>query len=153
MRLARWAAVAATVLAGAGLVSCSQIFESQPCMPPQFSLSQDTVSPGGSVTVSAEDASCDPRYGDNAQIQVEVVDGSGAKIVETLAPMNDAGGFSAAITLPAAAVPGLVTVTAYPYNLDWCDDTGKNNRVGRAAPSGIERASCVMPSEPLTITP
>lgn len=152
MRLARWAAVAATMLAGTGLVACSQIFESQPCQPPQYSLSQDTVSPGGSITVSAGDATCDPRYGDNAQIQVEVVDGFGATIVETLAPMNDAGGFSAAITFPVATVPGLVSVAAYPYNLDWCDDTGRNNRVGRAAPSGFVRASCVMPSMPLTIT-
>lgn len=152
MRLARWAAVAATMLAGPGLVACSPIFESRPCQPPQYSLSQDTVSPGGSVTVSADDATCDPRYGDNAQIQVEVVDSFGAKIVETLAPMNDAGGFRAVITLPAAAVPGQVSVAAYPYNLDWCDDTGKNNRVGRGAPSGFERASCVLPSMPLTIT-
>lgn len=140
------------LLAGAGLASCSQPGDTQPCMPPQFSLSKDTAGPGESITVKAPDATCNPRYGGNAQIQLEVYDGSGAKIVDALAPMNDAGGFSTALDLPATAVPGQGMVTAYPYNLDWCDDTGRNNRVGRAAATDVERVSCVMPSVPLIIT-
>ncbi|WP_239437227.1 hypothetical protein [Arthrobacter alpinus] len=152
----RWtrttAAAGAILLAAVGVVSCSQFPASQACFPPPFSLSQDTASAGGSISISAEDATCDPRYGDGAQIQVEVMDASGATIVTELAPMNDAGGFSITLDLPATAVPGRGMVTAYPHNLDWCDDTGRNNRVGRAAGTGIERVSCVMPSAPLTIT-
>ncbi|WP_449374531.1 hypothetical protein [Arthrobacter psychrolactophilus] len=101
--------------------------------------------------MSAADASCDPRYGENAQIQVEVMDGSGVKIVDELAPMNDAGGFSVQVEIPDSAVPGPGMVSAYPYNVDWCDDTGENNRVGRAA-SGIDRVSCAARAIPRTIT-
>lgn len=120
------------------------------CFPPAYSLSPATAKPGGSITVAADDANCNPRYGEHAQIQVELYDGSGTKVVEMLAPMNDAGGFSAAVEVPAGAVPGAGIVSAYPYNLDWCDDTGRNNRVGAGA---IERISCVMPSQPLWIEP
>ncbi|MHA7271611.1 hypothetical protein [Arthrobacter sp. HLT1-20] len=72
----------------------------------------------------------------------------GTKIVELLAPMNDAGGFSMSVNLPVDAVPGEGMVAAYPYDLDWCDDTGRNNRVGAQE---ITRVSCAMPSKPLQI--
>lgn len=120
------------------------------CFPPPYSISPSTAKPGGRITVSADDARCNPRYGGNAQIQLELYDGSGAKVMELLAPMNDAGGFSTVIEVPASAVPGAGSVSAYPYNVDWCDDTGRNNRVGAM---DIQRASCVMPSEALTIEP
>lgn len=103
--------------------------------------------------MSAADASCDPRYGENAQIQVEVMDGSGVKIVDELAPMNDAGGFSVQVEIPVSAVPGPGLVSAYPYNVDWCDDTGKNNRAGARSAAEIQRVSCVIPSLPLKIGP
>ncbi|AIY02852.1 hypothetical protein ART_3253 [Arthrobacter sp. PAMC 25486] len=127
-------------------------------MPPPFSISADTIRPGGNLTVKADDADCDPRYGADAQILLEITDGSGEKVVDTLAPMNDAGGFSAAVKVPDSAVPGQGAVNAYPWNLDWCDDTGRNNRMGNpgvgadAAPD-IELASCTLPSKPLTIEP
>ncbi|MEO6529521.1 MAG: hypothetical protein ABI563_00840 [Specibacter sp.] len=123
------------------------------CFPPPFSITPATAKPGSSITVTADDASCNPRYGDKAQIQLEVYDGSGAKVLETLVPMNDDGGFSASVELPAAAVPGKGMVAAYPYNLDWCDDTGRNNRVGALEGQEIKRVSCVLPSEPLQIEP
>ncbi|MGP9501534.1 hypothetical protein ACT3TS_04890 [Specibacter sp. AOP5-B1-6] len=63
-----------------------------------------------------------------------------------------AGGFSAAVNVPAGAVAGEGMVSAYPYNLDWCDDTGRNNRVGADA-ADFERASCVLPTQPLRIEP
>lgn len=66
--------------------------------------------------------------------------------------MNDAGAFSSELVIPETAVPGQAMVSAYPYNVDWCDDTGKNNRVGAPESSGaleIQRISCVMPSQPL----
>lgn len=127
-------------------------------MPPAFSLSTDTARPGGSITISAEDATCNPRYGEGAQIQLQVMDGSGAKVLDTTAPMNDAGGFGFVLTVPESAVPGTGSVAAQPYNLDWCDDTGRNNRVGSApigaeGPAEIQRASCVLPTQLLTIKP
>lgn len=148
--------VLVAVLAGLAGTACGGPPGSAPmgsgCMPPPFALSPATAHPGGSITVTADDSDCDPRYGDNAQIQLEVFDGSGAKVGEALAPMNDAGGFSATVDLPAGAVPGEGMVSTYPYNLDWCDDTGRNNRVGAAA-TDLERASCVLPTEPLHIEP
>ena len=155
----RAAAAAAVMLAGTG---CGGPPVSAPpgsgCMPPPFSLSANSVRPGGKLTVKAGDAHCNPRYGGDAKVLLEITDGSGEKVVETLAPMNDAGGFSATISLPDAAVSGQGAVTAYPWNLDWCDDTGRNNRVGSRG-SGADgaadmaRVSCVLPSRPLTIEP
>ena len=152
-------AAAAALLTGLAVTGCSGPPGMAPagsaCMPPPFSLSAAAASPGGSLTVQAKDATCNPRYGDNAQIHIEVLDSTGTKILELQAPMNDAGGFSTDLLLPETAVPGEAMVTAYPYNLDWCDDTGRNNRVGAPSNSGaqeIQRVSCVMPSQPLTIT-
>lgn len=159
-RMWQTAALAAMLLAGTGCGGPPGVApEGSACMPPPFSLSSDTIAAGGSLTVKAADATCDPRYGTNAQIHIEIVDGSGEKILETVAPMNDAGGFSATVNVPDSAVPGQVAVNAYPLNLDWCDDTGRNNRISNQgavsgdAATGIERVSCVMPSEPLTIEP
>jgi hypothetical protein len=64
--------------------------------------------------------------------------------------MSDAGEFSYAFTVPADLPVGEATVTAMPYAIDWCDGTGKNNRVSGGA--DVIRASCVMPVETLTIT-
>lgn len=152
-------AAAAALLTGAAFTGCSGPPGTAPmgsgCMPPPFSLSTETARPGASLTVQAKDATCNPRYGDNAQIHIEVLDSSGTKILELQAPMNDAGGFSTDLLLPETAVPGQAMVSAEPYNLDWCDDTGRNNRVGAPASPGvleIQRVSCVLPSQPLTIT-
>ncbi|MFE4541268.1 hypothetical protein [Arthrobacter sp. NPDC056727] len=122
-----------------------------PCFPPAFSVSPSVARPGESVTVTAPDAGCNPRYGGNARIQISVTDSSGAKVINTTSAMNDGGGFAYTFTVPARAVPGQAAVTAVPYNIDWCDDTGRNNRVAGAAVVLFERASCVMPVKPLTI--
>ncbi|WP_139023239.1 hypothetical protein [Arthrobacter globiformis] len=45
----------------------------------------------------------------------------------TLSAMNDGGGFTYTFVAPARAAKGQATVTAVPYNIDWCDDTGRNN--------------------------
>lgn len=153
-------AAAAALFTGAAVTGCSGPPWTAPmgsaCMPPPFSLSAETAQPGGSFTVQANDATCNPRYGDSAQIHIEVLDSSGTKILELQAPMNDAGGFRTDLLLPETAVPGQAVVSAYPYNLDWCDDTGRNNRVGAPPNSGaleIQRVSCVMPSQSIMITP
>lgn len=155
--------VAAVVLASGGCGTAEEDPMGTGCMPPPFTVSADAAAPGSHVTVSAKDADCNPAYGDGAQVQLEIMDGSGAKVVDTLAPMNDAGGFSAVVTIPASAVPGLGAVVAYPYDLDWCDDTGQNNRLKGSGDTGngsagtgagdLQRASCEIPMEALTIEP
>lgn len=101
--------------------------------------------------VIAPDADCNPRYGANARIQVTVTDAKGVEVVTTTAPMNDAGGFISSFQIPAQSAVGDAAVTAVPYSIDWCDDTGKNNRAVGAAVS-LRRASCVVPMKPLGIT-
>lgn len=59
-------------------------------------------------------------------------------------------GFTYSFNIPAQATPGEVAVEAYPHNIDWCDDTGKNNRVSDAE-IPLVRASCAARIEPLTI--
>ncbi|MEC5181597.1 hypothetical protein RCH07_002966 [Arthrobacter sp. CG_A4] len=108
------------------------------------------------MTVTAPDSGCNPRYGVNARIQVTVTDAASAEVVNTTAPMNDAGGFTYTFEVTAQAAAGAAAVTAFPYNIDWCDDTGRNNRAdsNRAAGAAVslQRASCVMPMKPLSIT-
>lgn len=103
------------------------------------------------MTVQAQDADCDPRYGENARIKVTVTDPLGQEIINTTAPMNDAGGFSYTFEVPADAAQGEAAVEAYPHNVDWCDDTGKNNRVSDGNVQFL-RASCAERIELLTIT-
>ncbi|XAS67183.1 hypothetical protein V3C33_17300 [Micrococcaceae bacterium Sec5.7] len=123
-------------------------------MPPEYSVDPSSAKPGDKVTVAAADATCDPRYGANAQIQVTVYSANGTRILQELAPMNDAGGFRFVFNVPAGAAPGEAAVTAEPHGLDWCDDAGRNNRAapGRA---GVVPAlvSCAQRMQPLTIAP
>jgi hypothetical protein len=70
----------------------------------------------------------------------------------TLSAMNDGGGSTYTFVVPARAAKGQATVTAVPCNIDWCDDTGRNNRVAGAAVVLLQRASCVLPVKPLTIS-
>jgi hypothetical protein len=120
-------------------------------MPPTFSVSPSSAEIGQTVTVQAENSDCDPRYGENARIQVLVTDANGERIVDTVAPMDDAGGFTFTFDVPAQTALGKAAVEAYPHNVDWCDDTGKNNRASEAEVPLI-RASCAERIELLTIT-
>jgi hypothetical protein len=121
-----------------------------PCLPPEYSVSPSQATPGEKVIVRAEDTDCNPRYGQDARIQVTVTDAAGAKVIRETAPMNDAGGFTFQFEVPQQSTAGEASVEAIPYNLDWCDDTGRNNRVPQS--SGLERVSCAARTEPLTIT-
>lgn len=121
-----------------------------PCFPPGFSVAPSSAKPGDSVTVEAPDADCNPRYGANARIQVTMTDAAGLDVLTATAPMNDAGGFTYSFEVPAGTGPGEASITAMPFNIDWCDDTGRNNRAAGAA-GGFERVSCVLPQKPLTI--
>ncbi|MBT2594284.1 hypothetical protein J7I92_03090 [Arthrobacter sp. ISL-72] len=102
------------------------------------------------MTVQAQNANCNPRYGENARIHVTVTDGTGTKVIDTTAPMNDAGGFIYTFDVPSQTAVGKAAVEATPYGVDWCDDTGRNNRV-RGAVVALERASCAARIEILSI--
>lgn len=121
-----------------------------PCFPPAYSVSPGSVKPGEVVTVSAPAADCNPRYGRNAQIQVSVTDKAGTRFINRIGPMTDSGAFTLTFVVPAEIAVGEATVTAMPYNIDWCDDTGRNNRAEGS--TNFERASCAVPVEPLKIT-
>ena len=150
------ALVGAAVLGGS-IAGCGVItgIVAPPCLPPEYSVSPAEASPGQNVAVSAPDAGCNPRYGGDAQIEVIVTDASGAEVLHETAPMNDGGGFTYSFTVPSETAAGEATVTAMPYSIDWCDDTGRNNRVSGAAGEasvGLERVSCAVPLRPLLIT-
>ena len=144
------AAALAVLLSGCG--ADTGLGAAPPCLPPEYSVSPTEARPGQAVTVAAGDADCNPRYGSNARIEVTVVDASGAEIVDATVPMNDGGGFTYAFVIPEQAAAGEAAVTAMPRNIDWCDDTGRNNRVATVAGDQLERAACALPLKPLTIT-
>ncbi|HYH76249.1 MAG TPA: hypothetical protein VD841_01925 [Arthrobacter sp.] len=144
------AACAGAVLVASGLGGCRDIFAPPPCMPPAYTVTPSEAEPGDRVTVSAPETTCDARYGPEAQVKVTVRDAAGAEVLDGLAPMTDDGAFSFEFTVPLAAAPGEAAVVAYPYNLDWCDDTGVNNRAA-AGQQALVRASCVEPVVPLVI--
>ena len=146
---------AATVCAATLLLAVSgcggrDIFAPPPCMPPEYSVSPSAAKPGEKVTVSAPDTTCNARYGPAARVQVTVTDAAGVSVLEELAPMTDDGAFTFVFTVPQSAAAGEGGVSAVPYGVDWCDDTGVNNR---AAPGGLslDRVSCALPLVPLTV--
>lgn len=89
--------------------------------------------------------------GDYVFPEIVVKDSEGTGILITTASMSDAGGFTYSFSVPSQATPGKASVQAYPYQIDWCDDTGLNNRLSGADISFV-RASCAERIEPLTIT-
>lgn len=91
--------------------------------------------PGEEVTLSAFDAQCNPRYGENARIKITVTDFGGGKVIDTTALLNDAGGFTYTFRVPPEAAAGEGSIAAFPYDIDWCDDTGRNNRADAEAPA------------------
>lgn len=108
--------------------------DAPPCLPPAYSVSPLSAGAGETVTVTAPDA-------------------GGTKVLDTTAPMNDAGGFTYAFGVPLQAAAGAATVTAMPYGVDWCDDTGRNNRAAASgSTAALGRASCAQPARLLTIT-
>lgn len=119
-------------------------------MPPPYSVNPSSAAIGATVIVEAQDSDCDPRYGGNAEVNVTVTDAGGRRIISTTAPMNDAGGFIYSFQVPVDAKPGEAAVEAYPHNIDWCDDTGTNNRISDGEESFI-RASCVARIVPLLV--
>jgi hypothetical protein len=62
---------------------------------------------GDKVTVTAPDADCNPRYGQNARIHVTVTDATSVEVINTTAPMNDAGGFIYSFEVPTQRPPAM----------------------------------------------
>jgi hypothetical protein len=147
---------ACTVLLLAGLAACSRPgpFDAPPCFPPAYTVTPERAQLGQNVNVTAPDADCDPRYGEHARIHVTVTDAAGTKVLDATSAMNDAGGFTYTFIVPVNSAAGAATVTAMPYNIDWCDDTGRNNRAGGSGQAReLTRVSCAQPVRILTITP
>lgn len=147
-RLTAAALCGASILAG--VVGCRDVWGPPPCMPPTYTVSPAEARAGAQVTVSAQDATCDARYGADARVQVTVRDAAGTNVLEELAPMTDDGGFTFVFTVPAGMAAGKAGVSAYPYDVDWCDDTGVNNRVA-SGPPALVRVSCAERLVPLVI--
>ena len=150
---ARWGTIAAFLAVAAsalGISACRDAFAPPPCMPPAYTVTPSEAKPGEQVTVSAPETTCDARYGYGARIQVTFTDAAGVTVLEELAPMTDDGGFTFAFTVPAAAAAGEGGVSAVPYGLDWCDDTGVNNRAA-PGPLSLERVSCAARMVPFTV--
>lgn len=127
-----------------------------PCPPPAYTLGSDSVAQGGTLRVSAPEATCNPSYGDKAQIEIQLLD-SQHKVLETqLAPMRDTGSFDYQLALPSTLRAGTYSISAFPHDLDWCDDTGVNNRLKNSSSQNsgvvIVRASCVIPIKEFTVT-
>ncbi len=73
-------------------------------------------------------------------------------MLNATAPMTNDGGFAYTFQIPGRTAAGKGAVTAVPYNINWCDDTGKNDRVTGSVEAALERESCVLPVQTLTIT-
>ncbi len=134
-----------------GTAGCSPSLGAPPCMPPEYQVKPSSARPGEAVTVSAPDAKCNPRYGMNAAVLIVVTDAAGAEVLNTKAPMSDTGAFAYTFDVPLQTASGPASVYAVPHGVDWCDDTGRNNRVGQGELQ-FERASCAIRAEPLNIT-
>lgn len=144
-------AVALLILLTTGLTSCLGTSRSiTACMPPDYSVAPGSAAHGETVNVAAPEATCNPRYGQDALVEITVTDAHGKDVIHLIAPMEDSGKFSSTFVVPQEMSAGDASVVAVPYGVDWCDDTGTNNRVDGALM--IIRASCVLPSETLSIT-
>jgi hypothetical protein len=144
-------AVLLAVFLAMSAAGCSPSLGSLPCMPPEYNVTPSSAKLGEVVTVSALDATCNPRYGGNAQVRIVFTDATGVEVLNTTAPMSDKGGFAFTTEVPLRAAVGEVAVYAAPEGVDWCDDTGKNNRAGPGE-AELEMASCAKPMKPLNIT-
>jgi|GEM_PF-2300646 len=124
-----------------------------PCSPAPFHLSSTTVHPGDTLTVEAPDTECHPHYGQNAQVEVQLLGAGAASRVRMLAPMNDDGGFSAVLNVPASAAPGEYTVSAAPQGIDTCFDSIHVQGSARSGSGGLGAAALSVTTGPLPQDP
>lgn len=154
VQAARCARVLLSGAFGAGLVlavagCAAPIHTSDPCMPPAYTLESPVAAPGETLGISAPGATCNPGYGKDAQVRIELVDNQQQVVSTELAPMSDDGAFTHDLRIPGGTTPGSYGITAIPDGMDWCDDTGRDNRlcVADLGVNGISaaRASCAVP--------
>ena len=162
----RWAPGARVLLSaacGAGLLAAAgctapihtvPLHTSAPCMPPAYTLDATAVAPGQTLGISAPAATCNPSYGKDARVGIELVDDRQQVVLSTLAPMADDGSFAFDLRIPEGTTPGAYGIIAMPYGLDWCDDTGSNNRLDGAEAPGWSavRVSCAQPRVGFQVT-
>lgn len=155
MRKPMMSAVAVLILSVSTLVSsgCGIKVSTPQCRPPAFTVTPNTVKPGDTVKVQADDATCDPKYGQNAQVQVWFVDASDIPREPQLGPMNSRGGFELDLKIPLTAIPGQANVSALPYNFDCGDGESSDGEGGKSQNLGgaVASASCGSILVPLTI--
>lgn len=126
--MARWGMPVAVVLSVGSVVAFAALagsaFGPNRCEQPPWELSPSTAVPGDVLIVSADGAaSCDPRYGAGAQVQIQVMDGQARQVQSLRAPMSSRGAFAVDLVIPEEVKPGDYFVSAYPYNIDTCFDT------------------------------
>ena len=132
------------------------LHSSDPCMPPGYMLGSLVVAPGRDIA----------RFGSGSHVQSapwrgsKSTDRSGRRpqevLLSELAPMSDEGSFSHVLDIPATLKPGSYGSSAAPDSVDWCDDTGHNNRVENPGfrDSGLSavRAACATPHVAVRVT-
>lgn len=118
-------------------------------MPPAYILATAVVAPGGTLRISAPAATCKPRYGEDARVRIDLVNTRREVLLTELAAMSDAGAFTHALEIPATLKPGTYGISAAPDGVDWCDDTGRNNRLENPGfgDTGLRvvRTACAVP--------
>jgi hypothetical protein len=102
---------------GAGLVVtvagyAAPVPTSVPCMPPAYTLDSPVSAPGGTLGISAPGATCNPGYGKDAVVRIELVENRQQDVLTELAPMSDAGAFTYDLRLPGGTKPGAYGITA-----------------------------------------
>lgn len=140
-----------------GISGCSALSHSPgPCLPPKYTLDSTLVAPGGTLRVSAPDATCNPRYGEDAKVRIDLVNERQEVLLSEISPMSDAGAFTHTLAIPDALRPGTYDISATPDGVDWCDDTGQNNRLENpgfeSTGMAVVRASCGIPYVHLRVT-
>lgn len=150
VRMAKWAVPVAVVLAVGSIsvfaVSAGPFFGPSRCEQPDWIFSPAAVAPGTTVAIRASNAvDCDPRYGRDAEIQIDLSDGRSTPLLSIRAPMSSEGAFEAELVIPEDTKPGDYFVSAIPHDIDNCFDTNARSS------ETIARASCAAPLKPLTI--
>lgn len=89
-------------------------------------------------------------------MRIDLVNGHQDVLLSELAPMSGAGAFTHTVEIPASLKPGTYGISAAPDGVDWCDDTGRNNRVENSGfkDTGllVVRAACAVPRVEFRVT-
>ncbi|WP_155849469.1 hypothetical protein [Arthrobacter sp. H20] len=70
------------------------------------------------AAVMAIDATCNPRYAENARVHMTVTDACGEQIINFTERMINAGGFTYSFDVPTDAAPGEAASEEVPSGVD-----------------------------------